>query len=111
MLQGADKFSARVDIEVAQASTSAIEAVERNGGGLTTVYFNKLGLRALTQPHKFDELPRRALPKPKLMPYYTNFKNRGFLSTEMQLKRAGLGHLLPGNEQGKGAAESAASAE
>lgn len=96
---------------MAQASASAIEAVERNGGSLTTVFYNKLGLRALTQPHKFDELPRFALPKPKLMPYYTDYKNRGYLSTEMQLRRAGLQHLLPGSEPGKGAESAGTAAE
>lgn len=52
-------------------------------------------MRALLQPHKFDVLPRRARPKAKHMPYYLDYKNRGYLSTEMQLKASGLTHLIP----------------
>lgn len=32
-------------VQVSQASKSAREAVERAGGSVTTVYYNKLGLR------------------------------------------------------------------
>jgi large subunit ribosomal protein L15 len=86
--RGADSFTAKVDIEVSQASQSAIEAVEKSGGKIKTVYHNRLALRALLKPHKFEgrPLPRRAKPTPKLMPYYTNYKNRGEFSAEMQLK-------------------------
>ena len=74
-----------VTIEVTRASRQAIEAVEGAGGRVTTVYYNRLGLRAHLMPHKFDILPRRARPPPAIMPYYTSFENRGYLSPEMQL--------------------------
>lgn len=77
-LQGSDWFSAKVDIEVSRASAKAIEAVEKQGGKIITSYYNKLGLRVLLKPWKFDEnrKPRRALPNKKLMPYYLNPANR-----------------------------------
>mmetsp|Transcript_5783 Transcript_5783/g.18403 ORF Transcript_5783/g.18403 Transcript_5783/m.18403 type:complete len:244 (-) Transcript_5783:54-785(-) len=91
---GSESFTAKVDIEVSQVSKSAIEAVERNGGSVTSVYLNRLGLRATLHPEKFEVLPRLARPKPKDMPYYLSYEHRGYLSTEMQLRKHGLEHLL-----------------
>ena len=77
-MQGADWFSATVDIEVSKASKVAIAAVERQGGSIVTAHYNRLGLRVLTKPEKFEgrPLPRRALPRKKLMAYYLNPENR-----------------------------------
>ena len=70
-----------------QASKSAIKAVEQSGGSIKTVYHNRLGLRVLLKPEKFEgELPRRARPPPKLMPYYVDYENRGEFSPQMQLQ-------------------------
>lgn len=55
---------------MSQVSRAARAAVERAGGSVTTVYYNKLGLRALTRPEWFVKkgrlLPRSARPPPKL---------------------------------------------
>ena len=77
-------FKAKVNIEVSKASKTAIEVIERNGGTITTAYYNKLGLRVLLKPEKFEdrEKPRRALPDKKLMKYYLNPENRGYLLSE-----------------------------
>jgi len=62
---GRDWFSSKVDIEVSQVSKLAKEAILRNGGKVTTVYFNKLGLRTflLKEPSqisiKFATAPRK----------------------------------------------------
>ena len=60
--------------QVSQASAAAREAIERAGGSVTTVYYNKLGLRALLQPDWFAKkgrlLPRPARPPPKLAPRF-----------------------------------------
>ena len=63
---------------MSKASRSAIRAVERQGGKIVTAHYNRLGLRVLLKPEKFEErpLPRRALPKKKLMAYYLNPQNR-----------------------------------
>mmetsp|Transcript_9866 Transcript_9866/g.11261 ORF Transcript_9866/g.11261 Transcript_9866/m.11261 type:complete len:225 (-) Transcript_9866:92-766(-) len=82
----AEKLITPVNIEVTRASKSAIKAVEEIGGNVVCTYFNPVGLRAHLRPEKFNVLPQRARPPPKLMPYYTNFENRGYLSPEIQLK-------------------------
>lgn len=53
---------------------------------MTCVHFNKLALRALTKPYKFDMLPLRARPPPKLMNYYLDNSKAGYLSPEIQLR-------------------------
>lgn len=73
-------------MEVQLASKQAIDAVEKAGGRIKTVYYSRLSLRALLKPHKFDILPRNPRPPPKLMKYYTNYENRGYLSAEIQLE-------------------------
>jgi large subunit ribosomal protein L15 len=86
--KGAEKVTSPIKIEISRASKSAIRAIESvEGGSVTTVHYNRLALRALLKPEKFEIIPRRALPPPKLMPYYTNYENRGFLSPEVQFKK------------------------
>ncbi len=77
-VQGADWFQAKVDIEVSRASKTAIEAIEGAGGRIVSAYYNRLGLRVLLKPDKFEggRIPRRALPKKKHMPYYLSEENR-----------------------------------
>jgi len=104
-------------IEVPWASASAIEAIESKGGFVTTVHYNRLAMRALLKPHKFDMkpevllaaeygeddegevntseldlhdlhmLPKRARPPMKYMPYYTDYAKRGYLNPKVQLER------------------------
>lgn len=68
--KGADGFSWNVKLEVSQVSQTAREAIEKAGGEVTTVYYNALGLRALTRPEWFARkgrnIPRPARPPPKL---------------------------------------------
>lgn len=90
---GAEAFDVKVELEVSRASQKAIAAVEAAGGMVTTVYYNRVALRALLKPHKFDLMPHRAYPPPRLMPYYLDFANRGEFSREM-LERRGRLHLL-----------------
>eukprot|EP00887_Chlorella_sp_A99_P001061 scaffold14.g1061.t1 len=70
LARGAEEFDIPVHIEVSQASVAARAAVERAGGSVTTVYYNQLGLRALTRPEWFEKkgrlLPRPARPPPRL---------------------------------------------
>ena len=67
---GSAEFTTPVKLQVSQASKSAREAIENCGGSITTVYYNKLGLRALLRPEWFEKkgrlLPRPAGPPPKL---------------------------------------------
>ncbi len=45
LLQGADTFCAKVNLEVQVASEKAIAAVERNGGVITNSYYDPRSLR------------------------------------------------------------------
>ena len=60
----ADEAFIKVRLEVSRASTKAKEIVERAGGSVTKVHYNRLGLRALLHPNKFP----RGLPKPARTP-------------------------------------------
>lgn len=88
-----------IQIFVSRASKSAIDAVEAIGGSVTTCHYNKLALRAMLRPEKFIvagghdvngevivKPPRRARPPPKLQPYYTSYKNRGYLNPIIQMR-------------------------
>eukprot|EP00587_Corethron_hystrix_P008538 CAMPEP_0113297010 /NCGR_PEP_ID=MMETSP0010_2-20120614/52_1 /TAXON_ID=216773 ORGANISM="Corethron hystrix, Strain 308" /NCGR_SAMPLE_ID=MMETSP0010_2 /ASSEMBLY_ACC=CAM_ASM_000155 /LENGTH=317 /DNA_ID=CAMNT_0000149831 /DNA_START=131 /DNA_END=1084 /DNA_ORIENTATION=+ /assembly_acc=CAM_ASM_000155 len=75
-----------INIEISRASASAIRAIEEAGGTVTTVHYNRLALKALLKPHRFDVIPRRAAPPPKLLPYYTSYEKRGYLSPEVQIR-------------------------
>jgi large subunit ribosomal protein L15 len=116
LAQGKEKLTTPFKLEISRASETAIDAVEAIGGEVTTVHYNRLALRALLKPHKFalgtggneddeggygfDEvlpnrnnsktpraLPKFARPPPKWQPYYTNWKNRGYLSVQAQMRK------------------------
>lgn len=53
---------------------------------MTCVHFNELALRALMKPYKFDILPQRARPSPKIIDYYLDASKCGYLSPEIQLR-------------------------
>ncbi|GAA95805.1 uncharacterized protein L969DRAFT_50016 [Mixia osmundae IAM 14324] len=74
-----------IEIYVSRASKTAIKRVEDAGGKIQAVYHNRLGLRALLKPHRFEAkglaLPRQALPTTKKdLDYYTDPAKRGYLA-------------------------------
>lgn len=75
-----------IHLHVSRASKSAIDAVEKAGGTVTTVHYNQLALRAIMRPEKFDQAPRFARPPPKYQPYYTSWGARGYLNPQVQLR-------------------------
>lgn len=82
--EGIDSFKAKVNIEVQWASEQVIAAVERNGGVITTAYFDINSVCALINPKAFFEsgspIPRRMFPPKNAIDYYTNPANRGYLA-------------------------------
>lgn len=52
-VQGANIFKAKVNIEVQWASEPVIAAIERNGGVITTAYYDVHSLWAVINPQKF----------------------------------------------------------
>lgn len=54
-----------ITIYVSRASREAIQSIETQGGKVTTVYYNKLGIKYLLKPELFGtkrRIPRPALP-------------------------------------------------
>jgi large subunit ribosomal protein L15 len=91
--QSKQTFNTPLHLEVSMSSASAIKMVEDAGGTVTCVHFNALALRALMKPYKFELLPRRARPPPKIMNYYLDVTKAGYLSPEIQIRNLKLfGH-------------------
>ena len=81
LARGSSKFSAKIDIEVSQASKPAIEAIERNGGRVVCRYYNKLGLQAILRPERFFQFPKLADPTRRhVREWYSNPEHRGYLA-------------------------------
>lgn len=103
--EGADTFCAKVNIEVQMASECAIAAIEKNGGIITTGFYDPRSLSLLCKPVPFfmrgQPIPKRMLPGEDLVPYYTDSKNRGYLSDPAKIQQARLelarkyGYVLP----------------
>ncbi|KAA0723874.1 39S ribosomal protein L15, mitochondrial [Triplophysa tibetana] len=103
--EGADIFCAKVNLEVQVASEKAIAAIERNGGVITTSYYDPRSLQVLIKPVPFfisgQPIPKRMLPGEDLLPYYTDANHRGYLADLDQVQAARLalakkyGYSLP----------------
>lgn len=82
--EGSNLFKASINIEVQYASEAVIAAIERNGGTITTAYFDVKSVDALQDPWKYFEkgwpIPKRELPPQDAFEYYSNAKNRGYLA-------------------------------
>lgn len=82
--EGADKFKAKVNIEVQWAREPVIAAIERNGGVITTAYYDIDSLWILRKPEKFfqrgEAIPRRMLPPEDAILFYSSPEFRGYLA-------------------------------
>lgn len=69
--EGVDLFAAKINIEVQWASEPVIAAIEKNGGVITTAYYDPHSLFLLKNPKKFFEsgqaIPRRMIPPPDVI--------------------------------------------
>lgn len=90
--QGADIFKAKVNIEVQISNEMSVAAVERNGGTITTAFFDLKSVYALTRPVEYflqgNPVHKRLLPPQELVTYYTDPNTRGYLSDPAQLQLA-----------------------
>lgn len=103
--EGADIFAAKVNIEVQWASEQVIAAIEKNGGTITTAYYDPHSLFLLKNPKKFFEsgqaIPRRMIPPPDAIEYYTSAEFRGYLADPEKISQERLklaqkyGYQLP----------------
>ena len=84
VFQGADCFKAKVNLEVQWANEQSIAAVERNGGAITTAYFDIFSVKALANPSQWfaagNPVPRRMAPPQDCVGFYTSAENRGYLA-------------------------------
>ena len=73
-----------MNIEVQWADEQTIAAVERNGGRITTAYYDLNSVVALSAPIKFFKsgipIPRRLTPPANLLHFYIDPTNRGYLA-------------------------------
>ncbi|XP_078041397.1 mitochondrial ribosomal protein L15 [Augochlora pura] len=103
--EGADDFKAKINIEVQWASEPVIAAVERNGGTITTAYYDNHSLFALCNPEQFfkkgEPIPRRFLPPTDCLEYYSSAVTRGYLANPEEISKERLilsqkyGYALP----------------
>jgi large subunit ribosomal protein L15 len=83
LARGYENFTAKIDIEIPKASKSAIAAIEKAGGSIRSVYYNRRSLLLLLRPHKYPGLDYRnsmGMPPPKLFQYYMRSDVRGYLA-------------------------------
>ena len=60
-----------LQLELSDASASAKRAVEAAGGSIKLLWHNRLALRHLLKPHKFERAPQRAaIPPPRFRRKY-----------------------------------------
>ncbi|XP_075684440.1 large ribosomal subunit protein uL15m [Rhinoderma darwinii] len=103
--EGADLFCAKVNIEVQWASELAIAAIEKNGGVITTGFYDPRSLEVLCKPVPFfmrgKPIPKRMLPPEDLVKYYIDAENRGYLADPIIVAEARkrlaqkYGYILP----------------
>lgn len=92
IFQGAEKFVAQVNIEVQYASETTIAAVERNGGVITTRYYDPESVKVMSNFLQFlksgNAIPKCKLPPQDAFEYYTNPLNRGYLADPEEVAKA-----------------------
>jgi len=87
--EGMDCFSTAINLEVQHASETAIAAVERAGGTITTAYYDPYSLSAALKPLQFFKnglvIPKRQLPLQGHIEYYSDPRCRGYLADPHQI--------------------------
>lgn len=107
--EGADEFKAKINIEVQWASEPVIAAIERNGGVITTAFYDVHSLFAMNDAEKFlhtgEPIPRRMLPPFDCLEYYSSAETRGYLADPEKVSQERLvlsqkyGYTLPKIEE------------
>ncbi|KAI0235493.1 39S ribosomal protein L15, mitochondrial [Lamellibrachia satsuma] len=103
--EGADIFDARVHLEVQWTNEQTIAAVEKNGGTITTRFYDPDCVNAMQNPPAFFRkgrpIPRCKLPPIDALPYYSDADNRGYLADPEKIREARIvlaqkfGYALP----------------
>lgn len=81
---GVEIFQARVNLEVQWTTESVIAAVERNGGTITTAYYDPESILAMHHMVNFfkkgEAIPRRDIPPENCLEFYSSAQFRGYLA-------------------------------
>jgi len=106
--EGMDVFKAQVNIEVQWTTEAVIAAVEKNGGTISTAYYDRDSLIAARDPAAFFRagrpIPKRMVPPEDAIEYYTDPKFRGYLADPDRIAEERLvlaqkyGYVLPNLE-------------
>ncbi|VEN63788.1 unnamed protein product [Callosobruchus maculatus] len=92
--EGADIFCAKINLEVQWANELVIAAIEKAGGVVTTAYYDMHSLQAMLNPKKFFErgvpIPRRMMPPPDAIMYYSDPSKRGYLADPAEISKERL---------------------
>ncbi|KAA0196372.1 Large subunit ribosomal protein L15 [Fasciolopsis buskii] len=90
--EGIDDFVSPVNIEVQYASEPVIAAIERNGGSITTRFYDLFSVWAKQNPLEFFQkgipIPNCKLPPVDAIPYYTSAESRGYLADPRKIEKA-----------------------
>lgn len=107
--QGVDSFKAKINIEVQWTTEPVIAAIEKNGGTITTAYYDIQSLWPAINPVKWflngRPIPKRMIPPEDAIEYYTNAKFRGYLADPQKIAEERLvlaqkyGYTLPNLEE------------
>lgn len=103
--EGAENFKAKINIEVQWTTEPVIAAIERNGGTITTAFYDVKALSVLKNPAAFfnsgEPIPRRFQPPQDAILFYTSAENRGYLADPEKISWHRLmlaqkyGYILP----------------
>lgn len=88
---GVDNFKAKINIEVQWIQSElVIAAIERNGGMVTTKYYDRGCVEAMCDPKRFFQtgkpIPKNGTPSLNAIEYYTSAQNRGYLANPDQIR-------------------------
>ncbi|EFA79288.1 ribosomal protein L15 [Heterostelium album PN500] len=72
LASGEETFKHKINIELSDFSENARKTIESLGGSASNVYYDRVGLRFLLKPEKFDFTPKRARVPLKLKEKYPN---------------------------------------
>lgn len=72
-------FPYKIDIAVSGADQSSINVIKAVGGSVEIKYLERVNLRALLKPYKFEVLPKTARPKGFIVTYLEKMRARGCL--------------------------------
>ena len=91
-IKGADIFKEKVHIEVQHASEVAIAAIEKNGGTISTKFYDRQNILCASNVIDYfksgQPIPRVKMPPSDVYERYINPKIRGYLADPKDINKA-----------------------